>query len=424
MTKFYLSICLTIGFLSSSSIFYGQGVADREVLEMGPGYANDIFYSFKNGEVSNVARDTWDIAFFTPRFSAGIIINEGNGVELYTYPNGDSSAWSTVDTVGMSTWTPMYNSPEYWEDGAFNVNALGHPDYGWGVYNQINHSVYGDSLYIIKTASGIKKLFIKVKISVDNIYKFKYADLDGSNEQTIELDVKPYETKRFIYYSLANNQAVDREPEKESWDLMFTKYIEMVPTNDGGFEPYLVTGATNNVGIFSNNFYPVGDGYNDWTAKPLDSLKNSIGYDWKSFDMGTFEWTIKDSNYYFIRNYDGDIYKLRFVSWQGSTTGIFTISPSLVSLSSVDETIFSANKFDVYPNPARSSFTIKSNEILSGGCSIGIRDETGRLVFQEDHSAAKLNSGLRMSDLNLSPGLYFITIMNSGRSETQKLIIK
>ena len=128
MNRKLYTINLIAALLLSSFMLSGQGIPVRDSLSMGPSYANDIFYSFKNGEVSSVERNTWDIAFFTPRFSAGIIINEGVGVELYTYPNGDTSSWTNIDTSGMASWKLLNNDPNYWEEGAFNMNALGHPD--------------------------------------------------------------------------------------------------------------------------------------------------------------------------------------------------------------------------------------------------------------------------------------------------------
>jgi len=83
-----------------------------------------------------------------------------SGSQLYCYPTGDTSDWESVDTVGMNSWKVLYNSPENWEDGAFNRNATGHPDYGWGVYNTVTHNVTGDSIYVIKVGNELKKLWI------------------------------------------------------------------------------------------------------------------------------------------------------------------------------------------------------------------------------------------------------------------------
>ncbi len=130
---------------------------------MGAGYANDVYYSFQNGTVKTVDRTNWDIAFFTPVFSAGVMINDGKGIVLYTYPKADTSGWNSVDTSGLSTWPGMYNSLDDWENGAFDRNAKGHPDYGWGVYNGINHNVVGDSIFIMKLSESVYKKFWLMK---------------------------------------------------------------------------------------------------------------------------------------------------------------------------------------------------------------------------------------------------------------------
>lgn len=424
MKKVLQKINFLMAALLLSSFIYGQGIPTRDTLIMGPGYTQDIFYSFKDGEVSNIARDTWDIAFFTPRYSAGIIINEGNYVELYTYPNGDASAWNSIDTTNMSEWKMMYNSAEQWEEGAFNANATGHPDYGWGWYNQIDHHIYGDSLYIIKTSSGVKKLFLEEKKSLDNIYLFTYADIDGSNEQMVELDVKPYETKMFAYYSLSSNEVLDREPEKENWDVLFTRYNEMIPDGEGGFIPYSVVGATNNIYSYSSNVYPVNVNYNDWTAQPFDSTKNAIGRDWKFYDFGLNEWTIKDSNYYFVKNYEGDIYKLQFNKWEGTSTGMFIIYKWLLSLSSTDEFADDVAKLSIYPNPASDQFSIQYSSLKAENCQLIIIDQSGRLVYRKDHAASELKNGLKLDQLNLSGGLYLLSVTSGDESVSQKLIIR
>jgi hypothetical protein len=325
----------------------------------------------------------------------------------------------------MASWTPMYNSELVWEDGAFNRHASGHPDYGWGVYNMVNHHVYGDSLYIIDIPGvGIKKLWVREKKSVDNIYLFSYADLDGKNMEDVELDVKPYESKRFVYYSLTENEAVDREPEAESWDILFTKYIDMVEDNDGNFSPYSVTGATANVNIGTNRFYPEAPDFNDWYSVPFDSVKHSPGWDWKEFDLGSFSWKVLDSNYYFVQPYSGDVYKMWFTMWEGSSTGNFALAKEMVSLASVEEPNSDQSELAVYPNPANSSFTIKSAENFAGSVNVNIVDFTGRMVFMQEYTANDLQTGISFNNLDLTEGMYVINVRGEGYQTSQKLIIR
>ena len=402
-----------------SMAFFGNQIKAQVVsenLSLEPGYTNDIFYSLTDGEVSNISRAGWDIAFYTNAFSAGIIINEGAGVSLYNYPNGDTAAWANFDTTNMSSWTPLYNSNEYWEDGAFNRAALGHPDYGWGIYNAITHGLTGDSLYLINSPeAGLKKLWIVDKVSVDDIYHIKYADIDGSNEQTVELDLKPYTAKNFAYYSLVTNELIDREPEAD-WDIMFTKYMDLTPDNEGNMVPYLVTGATSNINRYANKFYPVADDYNDWSAQPFDSLKNVIGYNWKSFDMGSFQWVVEDSTTFFMMNTAGDVYKIVFTAWEGSTTGAFSFDKEMVHASSVFENNDNNIQLNVYPNPASQFINIKS-DITEG--NIILTDIQGREVMQFELIE---NTSIDISQL--PKGLYFVNIIGENLKGSTKFIVK
>jgi hypothetical protein len=158
----------------------------RDTAFMSPNQTNDVYYSLVNGTTANVARDNWDIAFYTSVTSAGILINDGSGMVLYSYPKGDSSAWATVDTIGLYTWTKLYNTDTNWEAGAFNRNDQGHPDYGWGIYNTVSHNLTGDSIFIIKLIDGsFKKLRILKKESAANKYYLSWANLDGTNQEML-----------------------------------------------------------------------------------------------------------------------------------------------------------------------------------------------------------------------------------------------
>ncbi len=415
-TLYTFIFILSIGL---SSVFGQNKEYTIDTMSMSPGYTNDIFYSMSNGEVANVPRAGWDIAFYTNTMSAGIIINEGNGVELYSYPKGDTTAWANIDTVGLSTWTPLYNSPEYWEDGAFNRNATGHPDYGWGIYNMVTHSVIGDSIYIIKDEAGIyKKLWIVKKVSVENMYHIRYADIDGTNEMEKQIDAKLFLSKNFIYFSLSTGAEVDREPNTE-WDILFTKYIDLTETMSGEMTEYLVTGATSNVNHRANKYYPVPEDFEGWGSKPLDSLKNTIGYNWKSFDMSTFQWIVEDSTVFFVKSGEGDIYKLVFTYWQGASTGVFAINKKLVSIVGVGELNETGGTLSVYPNPASKMLNIKTNYDESFIGNVVITDISGRQVYG--------SSFVKESSINvgeLTQGIYFVTIYNDSYKHTQKLIIK
>ncbi len=395
-----------------------------EYLEMGASYANDIFYSVANGEVLNIPRAGWDIAFFTSASSAGIIINEGSGAQLFTFPDGDISDWDDVDTSGLYySWPILYNSPESWEEGAFNRNSTGYPDCGWGFYDEDIHTFEGDSLYVIKTSTGVyKKLMIIDKNTDDNIYNIKYADLDGWDEQTIEIDVNPFITKNFVYYSLVTNELFNREPSAE-WDILFTKYIDITYDVSGDPYEYLVTGATSNVNREANKFHPVTDDYVDYAAQPFETLKNVIGFNWKNFDFGSFSWECEDSTVFFVRTPNWYVYRLRFTYWQGSSSGYFEFYNDAIDVTGIENELDKQQTMSVFPNPATGFVNVNINsEKLSDG-EILISDPSGRIVYNSMLSNLSSNKTVSISTNDFVTGLYFITLIGDNIRETQKLII-
>lgn len=411
MRKFYAFAGILILCVFSKTMI-AQSTNDS--VAMGPGYANEVYYSFTNGAIAEVPRSGWDIAFHTELWSATILINEGVGVQLWNYPKGDTNAWATIDTTGLTTWKVYYNNHATWDDGGFNRYATGHPDYGWGVYNMVNHNVVGDSILILKTESGTyKKLRIVKKISVANTYYFTYANLDGSQEQSVVLDINPYTSKNLVAYSIDNNQVVDREPAKDTWDLVFTKYMAIYPTGD----PYLVTGVLTNWSNESAKAYPVAPDYNDWSVLELGQLRDRIGYDWKTFDMGTFSYIIEDSIVYFVKDAAGNMNRLLMTGFGGSATGKFFFQKSVASAAKVD--MLPLDDLIVWPNPAQDILNIK----LAGNVeSLRIYNLTGNKVVERMVTGSE--GSYQLSTAMLAQGIYILQLQSGNRISTTRIVIK
>ena len=293
----------------------------NDSITMGAGYANDVYYSLTNGVVAEAPRTNWDIAFSVDAQSSAILINEAAGVELKVYPTGET--WSfddAVDTLGLHTWDNLFNHDTTWGDGAFGMNATGHPNYGWGKYNMTTHNVEGLALYIIKTRNGdYKKIFIENKQSMLRTYDFKYSNIDGSSVQDMSgFDVSG-SNANFVYYSIDSNESLDREPDKATWDLVFTKFTD----NDIN---YIVTGVLTNSGIMSIEKEATDFSSVTWTEGEYSDYINIVGYDWKSFNMDTYKYDVDDTTVFVIKDMDGNEYLLNFTAFD-YTIGkfVFTI---------------------------------------------------------------------------------------------------
>jgi len=389
--------------------------AQNTEISLNQGYENQSFYSMANGEIVNTQNNNWDIAFSTDAFSSTIRINDGKGVELYTYPLGDTSAWNTIDNNSINILVnPMYNSDTSWELGAFDVNTTNGMDYGWGVYNLATHHIIGDSLFIIKTVDGNwKKLWLEKKVSGE--YLFKYANLDGSNMINQNVQASNYNDKRFIYYSLESDLIIDREPILSDWDITFTKYITPVQGM-----PYSVTGVLSNSGveIAKVDNIPSPLTYTNYGAHNFTQEINSIGYDWKTFS-GTY--VIDSDRLYFIRDYQQNIWRLVFTNFDGMSTGNIEFNTELLSATNTNNYQYN-NSLELYPNPASpDNNIILIYDIKSNNGVINIYDITGKKLY-----TTNLTSGFDTHTINnhkLKKGIYIISLVVNGEKINKRLII-
>ncbi len=411
---------LVISLFLLNSTGHAMASVKSDSIVMSAGYVNEVYYSMKNGVVQTGPRATWDIAFRTQKRSSSILTNDGSGVVLYTYPKADTSGWATVDTTGLSTWTRMFNDPTDWENGAFSRNAKGHPDYGWAKYNDVTHNLIGDSIFVIKLRDGsFKKLWIVKKLSGLDIFVFRYANLDGTGEQNISEDISSLTATDFSGFSLQTNARVAFEPVKSSWDILFTKYMSVQP--DGS--PYLVTGVLSNDSVGTKKFYPVSLDYSDFGAGVWDSTRSSIGWDWKVFNMTTFTYNIVDSTVYFVNPVKGDIYKLIFTAFAGSTTGVVKFNVERSAGAGINDNNASDIQLSVYPNPATSRIYFNVTGNTGKDLMFTLTDLTGRQLRADRPGKTGGLNAYSMDVTGVQPGTYFVTVSAAAAKMVTTVII-
>ena len=405
--------------LLMAALYTGLHASAQETVSMGSGYSNENYYSLSSGDEISVVRDNWDIAFASDGLgssSSTIRINGSIGTELYLFSN-DTADWGSLDTTGFQ-WSQLINSETDWSTGAFqNQTPASGFDLGWGTYNSITHIVSGDRIFLLKLANGAYK-----KLIIDQLtggeFTFHYADLDGSNLVETSVSKSNYAGKNFGYYSLQNNVSLDREPLANSWDLLFTKYV----VDLGGGYLYGVTGVLANAGIQVAQANSVNNVLTEsWQGHSFDDNIGTIGWDWKSFNMTTFAYEIEDSLVYFIEDEIGNIHKVVFTGFGGSSTGDFMFTKELVN--AVGLTEFKNQILNVYPNPASGIinviFSSNDNEV-----ALSIVDLSGRTVASRE---LNVNAGMAQESIDIShlnSGVYLLTLRTSKGIETQKISIR
>lgn len=398
-----------------------------DTVVMGAGYANQVWYSLADDEKGVQAKNNWDIAFrASGGMSSDIMVNHSGGGTIWAYPKANKSGWASVDTTGLSLWIPQYNMETAWNGALGRYADAANPyDLGWGIYDMGSHNVNGDSIYIVKTQTGnFKKLTIDKLAS--GTYTFTYANLDGSGSTTSTLAKSAYSTKNYGYFNLDTKTAIDREPAAEEWDLVFGQY------STGDYASMGIAGYTV-TGVLVNDTLKIAKAVVDPTTRatfnaygPLtfsDNI-NGLGYNWKSTSG-----VIKDSNVYFVRTNNGNIWKLNFTGWISGATGngsvIFT--KQLLTAVSIKETMKSNTTIGLSPNPAVNGQNI--NIVYNFDANVNsaiaqIYDMTGRVVMTQQLETSKglhaqiLNSG------NLNSGIYIISVVADNQATQQRLIVQ
>ena len=383
-----------------------------------PSNADQVWYSLQNGNVGSAPLDEWDLAFEITGFTASIRVNTAKGVAAYKAPYAVGE-WSALDTAGMASgWTPVYDSDTSWSYGALNQGLTGDEfDLGWGVYNVVTHTVAGDSLFVVHLANDQWKK-LRIDGLASSIYTFTWADLDGSNEQTGTLNKTNYLGKNFGYFSLENGVAMDREPATTDWDLLFTKYTAFIPS------AYPVAGVLQNKGVTVLRITGVDPSQAVWTSGPYDPHISTIGYDWKTFNMQTFQYEIASDLTYFVKDQLGQVWKVVFTGYGGSGTGDMTFTQELVSTAGVPENAASNVALEVFPNPASDGRANLFIDAPGTHAVLCVMDASGREMIRRAIDGNMTMVAMPLDAGALAPGAYVVQLQGEGFTAHTRLIVR
>lgn len=400
-----------------TALFVGLNLQAQDNVKMvsvGPSYTQQAYYNLEAGEAESISADSWDISFTSfGQTDAGIFINEstplgGNGLLLY-YLEGKT--WDDAITASeVENSVILYNAEQNWTDGAFNsLKDDSSPfDFGWGAYNPQTHQIAGNKLFaVVKRDGSVLKLEIQ-SLSSEG-YTFRFANLDGSDEVSAVLPKE--EGEDFIYYSF-NTQAKVDAPSND-YDLIFQRYT--TPLDNGGETlEYTVTGVL----LAPGTSAVVADGVDPETVTfdqyedQLSDYPKTIGHTWKSFSFST-GWELDTDRVQFIKTANDKIYKIAFVDFEGSGTGISTFTQDLVGTVNTEELRKKAIEFSVYPNPTADYVNIDGAE----NAHIYIIDGSGRQVAEiSDYQNESI------SLLPYASGVYQILVAQRGVVQSTSII--
>jgi len=405
-------------------------------ISTGAGYQRQSYINLGAGTEKQVLNTAWDIAFTVyGQQDGGIFVNESAGtsmgqpqaaVELYDAQTNDFSAQPNPDALQNFR---LFNRERNWFYGAFNErrDTTKQTDYGWGSYNFMTNQVVGNAVYVIKLRNG---QFRKIKIESlsGTTYTFRYANLDGSNEQLKTINKADHPGKVLAYFSFATGNTVDVEPATGSFDLLYCRYTTpQFDSINNVMLQYMVTGILSGRGVQVAKAV----GVNPQTVK-FDDYRNSlrseldvIGHDWKTF-TGT-GWVVPSDRVYFVKTAANRVWKIHFIDFEGSATGTATFEKADLGLvSAVEAPQALGLQVLTYPNPVREQLTaaLEVPSALAREAQLEVIDLQGRAISSQ---RVLLTEGFQVIELPTShwgSGLYALRLRWSDRDVLLGRIVK
>ncbi len=459
-----LKYTLAVGALALTTAAQAQTWI-KDTVSMGVGYANSVYYSLANGiSGAPVPDNNWHFgvqalnAMADQHGGVGIWTNEatktGAVVKLYSLHKQGTVSFLTAtaaDTVGMTgTAKQLHNDTSTYAMGAFNAGATGGSNpsaginYGWGNYSSNSqggfpaHSVVGDSLYLLTlnqgggmgapaTVTGTYIVWPRA-LANGNQWTLYVKDLATNTIDTLGVSIAGA-TTLFKYYNLTTKTWSDREPNKNSWDIVFSNFLDLY----GTYGLQGVTGVLSNYNIKvaqADNVAPNSADYNNFASAYSEDI-HTIGSDWKAVNMTTFKYDIKANQSWFIKLTNGDIWQIYFDMFDKDAANNQKVALQKRKVYTAPVTgIVDANQFVsnvvVAPNPVtngQANLLVDAKQTIRDA-KIIVTDLSGRVVLQ---TTKTINAGfqqLRLDVSNYTSGLYMINLAGEGWNSVQKVVVR
>jgi hypothetical protein len=389
-------------------------------ISVGAGYQKQSFVNLAANTEKQVASNTWDIAFSVfGSADAGIFVNESSGSNMgQAQPTTEvfvtfSEDFSEAPDPSALTDFQAFNEEKSWSYGAFNEfrDVLNPLDFGWGQLDESTNQIIGVKVFVVKLRNGQYRK-VKIESLINNIYTFRYANLDGTNEVSKTINKADHQGKTLAYFSLETGNIADIEPSTGGFDLMYCRYITTL------FEPgttnainYNLTGIVQGNGVKvakATGIDPITVNY----ANYEDSLQTNlitIGHDWKFF-TGT-AWTLEADRVYFVKTANSRVWKLKFTQFGGSLTGKTVFEKTdLGIISALNQPNLLGAEVLIYPNPSIGQVYVNLDlpAAYAQKSKLTLVDEEGKQVLSQ---VVNLQSGFQVLELNaahLKAGLYSV----------------
>ena len=281
-------------------------------------YTHQSYFDLSsNSVVLSVEIADWDLEVETSGQMEVIKLNPANSYRVFKTTSTDINDEITLPEI--PDWTfdnPSGNLADLsfynWSDNEVYVIGKKEDSYDPTVPSIVPFA----KVSFVKTGEGITVNWMK------------------TDESTVsEVNLKTTSSSHpYTWFSFEESgEATIQPPSPSDYDLIITSYTGAVSDGAMSYIFELRGALTNRVtGVASYRYNP-GEAEDDeyieiFNNLTIDNIEieeynaeaDAIGYDWKSFSRATMSYEIDKSNMYFIRDNDGNHYKLRFTNYYDS----------------------------------------------------------------------------------------------------------
>lgn len=315
---------LFVGVTKTFTLNFGEILSGNATLTINGGgalFTNKVFVDLSANRQTIIARDKWDLGFYTGGPEFRVILNSSSAMMARQLAKNDLNAVSATDTIGFST------------EVAFNQFAptpasLPYIDYPNGDLSRtaiapVSANDTENRVYIVNRglapgspapARGWKK--IRILRNATGGYTLQYADIAATSFNTVDI---ARDDAYFFRYISFDNGSVAVEPTRKKWDFAWT-YFSNVTNFGSGEVPYLFqdivllnrNAAVAKVMTAAKPFADFSEA--DIAALTFLTTQNAIAADWRSGGGPGVSPAVRSDRYYIFRDGDNNYYKLRFTA--------------------------------------------------------------------------------------------------------------
>ncbi len=278
--------------------------------DLGSDYSNRVYYQLSsNLAVKTITNSDYDLAFENAETGWHILLNSSR------FMKAGSSGTKDFGSVSSPSGIPLTFDNS---SGDLDSTAVGN----WADFSVVPPFFYKE-VYVIDmgldqlgTPLGYKKTIFE-ELS-DNIYSVRFANLDGTDDFTLQ--VPKVDDRNYIGLSFENEGTViDFEPPTQNWDILFGQYTTLLFA-EGEPYPYLVRGVLLNTAgteayLYGGEKTFVDIEIDDVETNQFSTQQDVIGHEWKRYNLEEGVYTVNTKLVYFIKSFDGSVYKLHFLSY-------------------------------------------------------------------------------------------------------------